>query len=189
MRRSCRVKDLVPAVKARAAGCSLARCPSRWAPVNCNCGLLRFSGTLRPVAELGSIYEQGQSSGKRGRDLHADVEVPAWALGCTDGVEIEVPVSLPCHGEQVRRACLHGPGLTVHLPDQFPDGAALRMRGEGEASPEGPNGDLLLHMKIDRSQTHAPALDPAAQPSGNLMMVAALVSLSVAAAVIYALAG
>ncbi len=44
-------------------------------------------------------------------------------------------------------------------------------------------------MKIDRSQTHAPALDPAAQPSGNLMMVAALVSLSVAAAVIYALAG
>lgn len=144
------------------------------------------------AVELGSIYTQSENqAGKRGRDLHADVEVPAWALGHPEGVDVDVPEVLPCDGQQVRRACLHGLDLTVHLPEQFPDGAALRMRGEGEAS-AGPNGDLYLHMKIDRTQKKMPRVadqTTASGPSGNLTVVAVLVSLSVAAAVVYAVAG
>jgi len=140
------------------------------------------------VAELGSIFEDQKPTGNRGRDLHADVEVPAWALSNPEGVDVEVPEVLEVDGQQVRRACMHGPQVTVRLNPSLPDGAALRMRGEGEALADGYNGDLYLHLKINRLATRAPAslVDPSAA-TGNLTMVATMVGLSLLAAVVYAL--
>ena len=142
----------------------------------------------RVVAELGSIFEDQKPTGNRGRDLHADVEVPAWALSSADGVDVEVPEVLEHKGQPVRRACMHGPQVTVRLNPSLPDGAALRMRGEGEALAEGNNGDLYLHLKINRAATRAPqSPDGPAAATGNLPMVATMVGLSLLAAVAYAL--
>jgi molecular chaperone DnaJ len=39
--------------------------------------------------------------------------------------------------------------LTIHLPEGVPDGGALRLRGEGEAGPDGfPDGDLYVRVRI-----------------------------------------
>jgi hypothetical protein len=110
------------------------------------------------VAELGSIFEP-TGPGPRGRDLHADVTVPAWALGLPFPIEVAVPLDLAAEGGYARRV-VHafdaGDRLHLNLPAGFPDGGTLRLRGQGEAHEAGRPGDLLLCIHVDRTRSEPP---------------------------------
>jgi len=109
------------------------------------------------VSQLGSIFEP-ERDGPRGRDLRAEVTVPAWACGHPDGFAARVPLELPALGGYAMRAAGHDEGdlVRLFLPPEFPEGGVLRLRGQGEARTGGPSGDLLLTVHIDRSQTTPP---------------------------------
>lgn len=112
-----------------------------------------------PVTELGSIFEPEAGDGPRGRDLRHEVTVPAWVAGQEDGYPVDVPLQLPALGGYVDRAIsAHDPGTTIQirLPDGFPDGGALRLRGQGEPGAGGRNGDLHLVVRLDQTQTTPP---------------------------------
>jgi hypothetical protein len=117
------------------------------------------------VSQLGSIFEPDSGTGPRGRDLRAEVTVPAWACGHPDGYAVAVARELPALGGYARRAVGHDEGDLVHLrlPSGFPEGGVLRLRGQGEVLTDGPAteatgpaGDLLLTVRIDRSQRSPP---------------------------------
>jgi hypothetical protein len=111
------------------------------------------------VTQLGSIFEPEPGEGPRGRDLRADVTVPAWACGFPPGFPVEVPLELPALGGYVRRSAPPGEAgaaVHLHLPAGFPDGGTLRLRGQGEAVDGGRPGDLLLTVSVDRSQASPP---------------------------------
>jgi hypothetical protein len=118
------------------------------------------------VSQLGSIFEPDTGAGPRGRDLRAEVTVPAWACGHPDGYAVAVARELPALGGYARRAVGHDEGDLVHLrlPAGFPEGGVLRLRGQGEVLSEdptdgpanGPAGDLLLTVHIDLSQRSPP---------------------------------
>jgi len=110
------------------------------------------------VSQLGSIFEPDSGVGPRGRDLRAEVTVPAWACGHPDGFAAEVPRELPALGGYAQRAVGHDEGDLVRLfiPSEFPENGVLRLRGQGEALTGGASGDLLLTVHIDRSQVVPP---------------------------------
>ena len=110
------------------------------------------------MSQLGSIFEPDSGAGPRGRDLRAEVIVPAWACGHPDGYAVEVPRELPALGGYAQRAAGHDVGDLVHLrlPPEFPEGGVLRLRGQGEALSGGPSGDLLLTVRVDQSQRRPP---------------------------------
>ncbi|MBL8969338.1 MAG: hypothetical protein JNK56_02075 [Myxococcales bacterium] len=112
------------------------------------------------MSQLGSIFEP-EGGGPRGRDLRAEVRVPAWACGQDDGYRVEVPRELPALGGYARRVASGldtGDELQLRLPPDFPDGGTLRLRGQGEASEasDGRPGDLLLTVHLDLTQTTPP---------------------------------
>lgn len=110
------------------------------------------------MAELGSIFEP-EADGPRGRDLRHEVTVPAWVAGHEPGYSVDVPLQLPALGGYVERAVsAHDPGTGIHIriPAGFPDGGALRLRGQGEVVPGGCAGDLHLVVRLDRSQSTPP---------------------------------
>lgn len=110
------------------------------------------------MTQLGSIFEP-EAAGPRGRDLHADVTVPAWALGVPNGIDVRVPLDLAAEGGYARRV-VHagdtGDQIRLCLPAGFPDGGVLRLRGQGEAHDGGRPGDLLVHVEVDRARAEAP---------------------------------
>lgn len=110
------------------------------------------------MSQLGSIFEPDTGDGPRGRDLRAEVSVPAWVCGHPYGHEVEVPRDLPAAGGYVRRADGHERGDTVHLrlPHDFPVDGTLRLRGLGEAGDGGRNGDLLLTVHVEPGERSAP---------------------------------
>jgi hypothetical protein len=109
------------------------------------------------VSQLGSIFEPEDAAQPRGRDLRADVTVPAWACGYPPGYSVQVAIELPALGGYARRVTSDdGDAVHLHLPAGFPDGGTLRLRGQGEALADGRAGDLLLTVHIDASQTQAP---------------------------------
>lgn len=104
------------------------------------------------MTQLGSIFEP-EAPGPRGRDLHADVTVPAWALGLPFGYEVRIPLELAAEGGYARRVAStldDGERLRLSLPAGFQPGGVLRLRGQGEALSEGRPGDLLVHVDVDR---------------------------------------
>jgi len=112
------------------------------------------------VAELGSIFEPEASEGARGRDLRALVRCPGWALGDPEGVTLEVPMEMEVEGEMATRTrSPHDEGamIRLNLPENFPDGGTLRLRGQGESVAQGRAGDLLLTVRID-GDARAPGL-------------------------------
>lgn len=163
------------------------------------------------MTQLGSIFEP-EPSGPRGRDLHADVTVPAWALGVPTGIDVQVPLDLAAAGGYARRV-VHsadaGDRIRLCLPADFPDGGTLRLRGQGEALADGRPGDLLVRVQIDRTRSEpppevrallaamaaaAPRPPPAAQPippgtpalpSSELVTVVALLVALIAALAIF----
>jgi hypothetical protein len=111
------------------------------------------------VTQLGSIFEP-EAPGPRGRDLHADVTVPAWALGLPFGYEVQIPLELAAEGGYARRvvsALDAGDRLRLALPAGFRSGGVLRLRGQGEALEGGKAGDLLVHVDVDRRRSEPPA--------------------------------
>lgn len=110
------------------------------------------------MSQLGSIFEPDTGVGPRGRDLHAEVTVPAWVCGHAYGHAVEVPRELPVLGGYARRADGHDPGDAVHLrlPHDFPAAGVLRLRGQGEVGEGGRNGDLLLTVRVQPGERSAP---------------------------------
>lgn len=114
------------------------------------------------MTELGSIFEP-EAPGPRGRDLHADVTVPAWALGLPFGYEVQIPLELAAEGGYARRfvppSAAEGEAqgrIRLSLPAGFPSGGIVRLRGQGEAHSEGRPGDLLVHVDVDRRRSEPP---------------------------------
>ncbi|MFO7563774.1 MAG: hypothetical protein R6X02_14105 [Enhygromyxa sp.] len=100
------------------------------------------------MAELGSVFEADE--GPQGPDLRVSVEVPRAALGAT--VQLPVPERLAAEGELVERTVIGDdePGLvTLHLPEALPEGAVLRLRGQGGVGAEGQRaGDLWVVVEL-----------------------------------------
>lgn len=107
-------------------------------------------GHTAVVAELGSVFEdEGEDEGPRGADLRVSVEVPRAALGGT--LRAPVPARIAVDGQLVERAVLEGdePGrIVLHLPEQLPERAMLRLRGQGGVCSEGRAGDLLVVVEL-----------------------------------------
>ena len=141
------------------------------------------------MAELGSIFEP-EGEGPRGRDVRVRVRCPAWALGDPEGVELEVPAAVEIDGERVARTRSGfdaGERIRVNLPDGFPDGGTLRLRGQGETPAGGGRaGDLLVTVAIDEAARVRPEAGrgPAGASGGAMVWVA----LALAAAAAFALA-
>jgi hypothetical protein len=101
------------------------------------------------VSELGSVFEDGNDPRPRGPDLRVSVEVPRAALGAT--LYAPVPERIAVDGELVERAVLEGeePGrIVLHLPEQLPARALLRLRGQGGVAPDSQPGDLMVLVEI-----------------------------------------
>jgi hypothetical protein len=81
------------------------------------------------------------------------VEVPRAALGAT--FHAPVPARIAVDGELVERVVLEGeaPGeIVLHLPEQLPARALLRLRGQGGLAPDTKPGDLLVLVElVDRA--------------------------------------
>jgi hypothetical protein len=105
------------------------------------------------MAELGSVFEDDGDAGPRGPDLRVSVEVPRAALGAT--FHAPVPARIAVDGELVERVVLEGeaPGeIVLHLPEQLPARALLRLRGQGGLAPDARPGDLLVLVElVDRA--------------------------------------
>jgi hypothetical protein len=101
------------------------------------------------VAELGSVFE-ADDGGPRGPDLRVTVEVPRAALGAT--LRAPVPARIAAEGDLVERVVLGDdePGVVeLHLPETLPEGAVLRLRGQGGIGEEGARpGDLLVVVEL-----------------------------------------
>lgn len=99
------------------------------------------------MAGLGSIYEaDGQTVS--GPDLRVTAEVPRAALG--QGVRVRIPRRLAADGELVDR--VHDEAdpdrVVLHLPEQLPAGAMLRLRGQGGVHDQGRPGDLFVVIEL-----------------------------------------
>lgn len=133
------------------------------------------------MGELGSIFEAGEEAGAgrpRGQDLYVTVEVPRSALGAAQGYAADIPASIEHEGESVSRAPASDgePGVRLFLPETLPEGAVLRLRGQGGLHPEGVAGDLMVRVRV---------VEPPARP---LWIQVMLILLAVAFAVTMALA-
>jgi hypothetical protein len=128
------------------------------------------------VTELGSVFEEAESDPRpRGPDLRVSVEVPRAALGAT--LHAPVPDRIAVDGELVERATLEGeaPGqIVLHLPEQLPERALLRLRGQGGVAPDAAPGDLLVLVElVDRSPREderilrSAAVEPSAGPASQ----------------------
>lgn len=103
------------------------------------------------MSQLGSVFDglEGDADAPRGRDLKAAVRLPRALLG-TGPVALPLPPQLEAaDGGTAPRT--PGPGeprdrVTLNLPRGTPDGATLRLRGQGEGLAEGRAGDLLLKV-------------------------------------------
>lgn len=100
------------------------------------------------MAELGSVFAGDDQP--RGPDLKVTVEVPRAALGAS--LRAPVPERLAVAGELIERVVVghDEPGyVELHLPEQLPDRAMLRLRGHGGAGAEGQRaGDLLVVVEL-----------------------------------------
>jgi hypothetical protein len=101
------------------------------------------------VADLGSVFEADDGQPK-GPDLRVTVEVPRAALGAS--LLAPVPMRLAANGELIERVLVGDdqPGLlTLHLPEVLPNGAVLRLRGQGGCNAEGQRpGDLFVVVEL-----------------------------------------
>lgn len=100
---------------------------------------------------LGSIY--APESEDKGRDLLWEVQVPARIVGA-GGRPVEIPDRLPVKDAPERALRTIHPNdpkgaILLNLPEQFPSGSALRLRGYGEAKAGGTSGDLFLVVTLN----------------------------------------
>ncbi|PRQ08932.1 hypothetical protein [Enhygromyxa salina] len=101
------------------------------------------------MGELGSVFEDDDGELPRGPDLRVTVEIPRVALGAT--LRAPVPARIAADGELLERVVLHGEDpdtIELHLPEQLPERAVLRLRGQGAAVDGGRAGDLLVVVEL-----------------------------------------
>lgn len=124
-----------------------------------DCGAKRYKGEAciearaLKMVKLANIFEDSETAGPRGADLEIQVCVAKSALGRTDGVLVDVPLTV----EGIRRADPHGDRdkVRLHLPAELPkEGAVLRLRGlGGKVTAEGDDaqapGDLYVRVTVD----------------------------------------
>jgi hypothetical protein len=106
-------------------------------------------GDTPAVAEIGSVFDDEDPELQRGQDLRVSVEVPRAALGAT--LRAPVPTRIAADGELIDRVVLHGEDpdtIELHLPEQLPERAMLRLRGQGGALEGGRAGDLLVVVEL-----------------------------------------
>lgn len=109
------------------------------------------------MGELGSIYDGMSSSGPRGPDLRATVEVAREQLGETQ--YITLPTQLEHQGQLVDRVLVDGdPSIPLHLGPEFKSGATLRLRGQGGRHDGQRAGDLYLQVHVVEHISTAPTL-------------------------------
>ena len=108
----------------------------------------RFGGP-RGAADLGDLFEQfRRASGprrasagaqRRGGDLAYEISVP-FAVSVSGGA---VQVSVNRRTGKVET-------ITVKIPPGVEDGKKIRLRGQGDPSPQGgPRGDILLRVRVE----------------------------------------
>ena len=104
------------------------------------------------MTALGSVLEPEGGGGPKGPDLFYVAQVPPKALGDTAGYAVAVPQALDHEGQKVPRAASphdEGGKIRLHLPAQVPEGAVLRLRGQGGVvAGGGAPGDLLLQIEV-----------------------------------------
>lgn len=153
------------------------------------------------MGELGNVFdaiepvEPAGPNARAGRDLVANVEVDPRDLGADEGQRVHVPRKLPFAGEAVSRAVHPSDDdewVRLHLGEGFPDGGALKLRGQGEAgSHGGANGDLILKVRlVEGTRALAPPTHEGfARRSTAVTVTAVAVALGVAFGLYLALAG
>ena len=103
------------------------------------------------MTAIGSVLEPSGGEGLRGPDLYFVARVPPKALGNREGYCVKVPRKLDHDGNKVTRASTphdEGDKVRLHLPPQVPEGAVLRLRGQGGLVEGGSPGDLLLEIEL-----------------------------------------
>lgn len=98
---------------------------------------------------LGSIFEAADGDGPRGADLRVTVEVPRDRLGHPEGVQVPLAPEIEVGGRMVSRVVApdEPESITLHLPEGFPSGSVLRLRGQGGSCEEGQPGDLFVQVQ------------------------------------------
>ncbi|GEM_PF-1268857 len=98
------------------------------------------------MGTLGSVFDEGEAGaeggadpGLRGPDLRVTVEIPRRGLG--HGIRARVPLRMAADGDLVERVSdpEHPQRVLVHLPADLPEGAVLRLRGQGGVPPAPPD--------------------------------------------------
>ena len=103
------------------------------------------------MPSLGSALDPGDPLLPKGPDLHAAVMVPPEALGHAPGAWVRIPRELPGGGRRhprVPHPADRGDEVRLHLPEGLPDGATLRLCGQGAALDGGRPGDLLVKVQV-----------------------------------------
>ncbi len=146
------------------------------------------------MAQLGNIYQRGDRLGPRGQDLHHTVQVPPEAVGHGAGCRVRVPLELPGGGQRHRRVPApgeKGDQLTLVLPEGLPDGAILRLRGQGAPAEGGHPGDLMVKVRLrpGGGDGYLGLVDPPRAAAGvnSTLYVAIGVGLAMVAALVLAL--
>ncbi|MGH1345153.1 MAG: hypothetical protein ACRBN8_26565 [Nannocystales bacterium] len=143
------------------------------------------------MSSIGSIYDDAPAGEDRGPDLRASVKVPRSGLGAPDGVCVPLPPTLTLDGAEVERAPQPGESLdsiTLRLPEDFPDGATLRLRGAGGRGTKG-SGDLFLRVEISSDAiVVSPPREVATQEGSSTPVVASL-AIAAIIALLYVLLG
>lgn len=101
------------------------------------------------MSALGNVFDAVEQGGHTGRDLRYTVPVNRALLGAP--LTVQVPLELTLDGRLVPRAI--GPGesgssVSLNVPVDVPDGATLKLRGQGEDIDDGAPGDLYLTLAI-----------------------------------------
>lgn len=106
---------------------------------------------------LGSVFDAlDEGEGPRGEDLVHTIEVPRSALGHPGGQLVPVPEKIVHAGERVARVIELDPEpgwVHLQLGEDFPEGAALKLRGRGQPRSEGRAGDLILRVQFNDDAT------------------------------------
>lgn len=144
------------------------------------------------MSSIGSIYDDTPEGAGRGPDLRAVVKVPRSRLGDEDGVRVPLPPTLPHEGAEVERAPQPGESsdaITLRLPDSFPDGATLRLRGAGGRGVKGA-GDLYLTVSLSEDAVVlAPPSTPAVAEGSSSTPVVVAIGVAAVIALLYVLLG
>lgn len=147
------------------------------------------------MAGLGNVFDALEGDGVRGADLRVSVEVPRAALG--HGFRAPVPPRLAADDDIVDRVRseVDPEHVVLYLPKQLPDGAVLRLRGQGGAPrAEGERaGDLYVSVAlverparpgelIPRALARAESADLAETGGGSDVTMWVLLAIAVATA-------